>query len=42
MKKIEFSFPSSCEGVKIAAYIYDPESSPRAILQISHGIHREI
>lgn len=38
MKKIEFSFPSTCDGVKVAAYIYEPESAPRAILQISHGM----
>ena len=38
MKKIEFSFPSSCDGVSVAAYIYEPEIAPRAILQISHGM----
>lgn len=40
MVKTTFSFPSVCEGVNIAAYVYAPDEGvpPRAILQISHGM----
>ena len=40
--KEEFYYPSAAPGARIHAVRYIPDGGTRAVMQISHGIYREI
>jgi len=42
IKREEFTFPSADGKTKIQAYIWVPETEPRAILQIEHGMSEHV